>query len=161
MGRYYVRWSLFVKVVTVIVTLVLIVVNVRLISHFDPEKPAQYLVLLCVLLLPLSVIIVTPIYVELTDKYIIVKRLIGKAVYAYDSIALAEEFTLNNSDIRIFGSGSFFGYIGIFSNRMLGKYQCAVCNPKEAFMIILKDGRKRAFSCRDKELVVESIKRRI
>lgn len=159
--KFEVRWSTFVKTVTIIIAMILIVVNIRLTGNFDIEKPVDYLIIFCTLMMPLSVVFITPLYIVLKEDCIVVKKVIGKIVIPYEAICLAEAFEIGNSDIRIFGSGGFFGYTGIFSNQLLGKYQSSICNPKEAFMIITKDGKKYAFSCSNRDELIEQIKHRL
>ena len=160
MQKEYVRWSTFVKIITIIIGIILIIINIRLIKNFN-GKPIDYLIIFCTLLMPLFIIFITPLYIVLKDDCIVVKKVIGKIVIPYEVIGLAEAFKIGNGDIRIFGSGGFFGYIGVFSNQLLGKYQSYICNPKDAFMIITKNGKKYAFSCSNRDQIVEYIKHQL
>lgn len=62
---------------------------------------------------------------------------------------------------RICGSGGFFGYWGIFSERDLGKYFAYYGKASDCFFVRLKDGRKYMLGCQNPGKIVEYVAARI
>ena len=59
--------------------------------------------------------------------------------------------------MRIFGSAGFFGYIGIFYNKRIGKYTSFVGDTHQCFLVTTKSGRKYAFSCESPDEVITQV----
>ncbi len=90
-----------------------------------------------------------PISLLLTSDKLVIRCLIHRVQIPLSNIAVIEtaqkykDFT----DIRVFGIGGLWGYIGLFRNKGVGKYFAYVGNPQQAFYIRLKSGRNYLVSC--------------
>ena len=90
-----------------------------------------------------------PISLLLTSDKLVIRCLIHRVHIPLSNIAIIEtaqkykDFT----DIRVFGIGGLWGYIGLFRNKGVGKYFAYVGNPQQAFYIRLKSGRNYLVSC--------------
>ena len=62
---------------------------------------------------------------------------------------------------RLFGSGGFLGYWGVFSERDLGRYTAFHGRASDCFLVTLRDGRKFLLGCEDYPAMVSSIKSRM
>jgi len=100
----------------------------------------------------------SPRYIVLTDDKLIVKKIFGTFSIERSNIKRIESYTPDSSEVRLFGSGGFFGYLGKFSNAKIGSYRSFVCSFKQAFLIQTFDGKKYVFSCENRDEVINTIK---
>ena len=64
-------------------------------------------------------------------------------------------------DMRVFGSGGFFGYIGFFQGNEIGRYSGFFADTSQAFLIRTKRGKLYVFSTEAPDRTVEELKKRI
>lgn len=102
----------------------------------------------------------SPTKIELTDDAVIVHRVLGRKIFRYVDIKSVERF-FGDCGFRLWGSGGFFGYVGLFSSKDLGRHFEYVGDFKEAFLIVLVSGRKYVLSCVDSSRVVNALSARI
>ena len=62
---------------------------------------------------------------------------------------------------RIFGSGGWFGWYGMFKEKDLGKYFAYYGKASDCFLVTLKDGRKYMLGCKDAPEMVSAISKSI
>ena len=76
-------------------------------------------------LLAIWVLLTMPRYLLVDDKSIVITHPIGQSVILKSEIAdiRAVERSELRGSIRLFGSGGFFGWFGIFRNSKLGTYR--------------------------------------
>lgn len=58
---------------------------------------------------------------------------------------------------RVFGSGGWFGWYGLFREDDLGKYFAYYGKASDCFLVTLKDGRKYMLGCQDSPEVVSAL----
>jgi hypothetical protein len=149
-----VRWSVPVKLITLILVILIVCAEYALIVNDKIILPVA---------LPLSLLLIAiyaPLSMSLNQSELVLKKVIGKIRIPYHQIVTIEPFKFTN-DIRIFGSGGFCGYIGIFSNSEKGRYFSCIGKVKQSFFIVTKSGKKYAFSCENAPFVIETIKKLI
>lgn len=75
---------------------------------------------------------------NLADRTISVQRLAGQALIPLDDIREARPATPEDSRgcIRLWGSGGFFGYFGLFRSRKLGKFTAYLTNRNNHVVVI-------------------------
>ncbi|MFZ4543556.1 MAG: PH domain-containing protein [Saprospiraceae bacterium] len=80
----------------------------------------------------------------LTADQLIIRRPFKDAVYQRNELADCEMIDQSASGfaLRLFGSGGFFGYFGIFTNKQLGRYTLYGTQLKNYVGITLKNGKK-------------------
>lgn len=94
-----------------------------------------------------SIIVITPIYITVSEDYIILHRIIGRKKFN-----IKEDYTLrritvkeldNSNTIRAFGSGGFMGILGIFySKKFGGFFYVYIVNDKEMALLENKKTKK-------------------
>jgi hypothetical protein len=154
-----VKWSKFVKGLTLIVGIVIAATELflftRLLASFDPIPVLLFLLLLGVVCYCITI---APVSIILNDSDLTLKKIIGNIKINYKDITEAGIYVPEGIDVRIVGSGGFGGYTGLFYNKTLGKYQSYVGDYDQAFFIITKNNKKYVFSCEDRELVLQTIR---
>ena len=85
------------------------------------------------------------------------KKLFGANSLKYSQILSVEKHKPSFWDMRIFGSAGFFGYIGIFCNKRIGKYTSFVGDTHQCFLVTTKSGRKYALSCESPDEVITQL----
>jgi hypothetical protein len=160
--KFNIKWSLTVKLLTIAVLLIAVYGEYLLI------KPLFYsldwMKFFFSLLLPAVIIYCamnSPLSVEINDNSLTVHKIIGRNVFYYNQIKQIGQYKPNGSEIRIFGSGGFLGYIGKFKNSEIGTYQSYAGDFGQAILIQTKDENNFVISCEDYLSVIHSVKNKI
>lgn len=98
-----------------------------------------------------------PMSIKLTESKIIINKLLGSIEIAYTDIQTIGEYNFDQGDIRVMGSGGFFGYTGSFKNKAFGSYTAYVGNTRQAFFIQTKKNKYFVISCDKREEVLNYI----
>ncbi len=97
-----------------------------------------------------------PIKVRITSTGIELFKIFGKISFPYYRI---REISLANIDsdmnLRIWGSGGFFGYTGLFFNKRIGRFRAYMGSIPRAVLIVLENDRKYVISCLQPDKFVE------
>ena len=88
-----------------------------------------------------------------------VRKLIGEFSIELDQVAEIEAYDEKELNLRLFGSGGFLGYLGIFRNKSLGKYMAYVGDYSQAFWVKTKSGKCYMFSCENRDLLLSAIRK--
>lgn len=102
-----------------------------------------------------------PMSLKLTDTKIVINKLIGKVEIAYADIQTVGEYGFDQRDIRVMGSGGFFGYTGTFNNKVFGNYVAYVGNTRQAFFIRTKEDKYFVISCDKRKELLDFINNEI
>lgn len=155
-----VRWGYQTKVITMSCMLLFVVSEYVLVDYFI-KNGLDFIIIAGIITLPVIIIVsilYTPRKIVRTDSVIYIKRIIGDVSIELNSIEDIQIYNPDKSDLRIFGSGGFFGYLGKYMNSKYGNYYSYVCNYDEAVIIQTQNGEKYVFSCeRYQEMVKEII----
>jgi hypothetical protein len=100
----------------------------------------------------------SPVFIETNETGIILHKIIGKLVINYEQIAKIEYYKPDSSEIRLFGSGGFFCFVGKFKNKTIGTYQSYVGDYSQSFLIQTKENKNYVFSCENRDLIINTIK---
>lgn len=90
------------------------------------------------------------------DRLIIIRPLKSKSI----PLSEIEEVKACNPTMgakRVFGSGGWFGWYGLFCEDDLGKYFAYYGKASDCFLLTLKDGRKYMLGCQDYPEIVEAM----
>lgn len=149
----YVRiTSLIVVVIILITTEILLLVS--LLSSFDLLLLISFLF---VFILLSYIVYIVPVSLELNRSSLIIKNIIGKVRIEYKDIIEIASYYPDKTGFMIVGSGGLFGHIGLYYNRLLGKYKSYVDDYDQAFYIITCN-KKYLLSCENREVVIFTIK---
>ena len=106
----------------------------------------------------LPVLIFIPRYVSLTDSCLKLHRGIGVSSFAYDDIKTIRLYSPKNIVTeRKFGIGGVGGFIGNFYNPEIGNHVAYVGDYSQAFLIVMKSGKKYMLSCQHSEKIVAQV----
>jgi hypothetical protein len=157
-AKINIRWSEQARLITAICAVILIFAEVVLIDRYTAGGGPDLLVIIIIPLLLSVFILSAPLSITLYDSKLVLKKVFGRITVRYSQISSVRLYTPGSGDVRVFGSGGFCGYVGVFSNRKIGRYYSYVGDPKQAFLIRTKSGINYVFSCENVELVIETIK---
>lgn len=103
-------------------------------------------------------ITLSPTRILIDDDYVTIKRMIGSKKIERSALADAYPHSKGDFNARLFGSGGFFGYTGLFANKKEGRYTSYVGDHNEAYYLVLKNGKKYLLSSENREQAVEALK---
>lgn len=151
--------SLYVMILTGIIFCGLIVGSIIYLRMKEPLGGIILIVVTVALLLFGALF--APIYVEVDSKFVSVKSLLKRKRLRLEDIKSVELFQPTMGAIRIFASGGFMGYWGLFKEGDVGNYMAFFGKSSDCFMIRMKNGDKYVLGCKNPKLMVGEIKKRI
>ena len=80
------------------------------------------------------------------------------AIYLMRKVESAERFQPTMGAIRIFASGGFMGYWGIFREGDIGRYYGFYGKASDCFLVRMKNGDKYVLGCKNPDEVVSYIR---
>lgn len=141
--RFKCAWS---RLVTTITIVVLALVGFVFFNFGSSNNSIFFFVSFIVLL---GTFAYMPVYIEVTQDALIVKRVLGSLVIHrkdIESIGLCP----SQFGFRKFGSGGLFGYLGWFWNRDIGNY-FSYSTDENSQILIVTPSRKYVISCENRE----------
>lgn len=119
-----VHWSWFTRIVTILVSLVFARIIWEEFKDFQANSLNHGVLLYLIFFILISVVFVinAPISVRLTPQYFELRKLVGRIRIEYTAITHVVRYKPSFWDMRVFGSGGFFGYIGFFQGNDIGRY---------------------------------------
>lgn len=150
------HWSKSVRVLTILIGGVLLGAEISWAT--DLSSAWNIVPFISVPLLMLYSVWEIPMSLTLTDDKLIINRLAGHTGIDFMQISTVEVYKGNGSDLRLFGSGGFGGYWGVFYNDTIGRYRSYVGDYAQAFWIKTKEGKSYVLSCENRDLVIQTIK---
>lgn len=108
---------------------------------------------LIMLLTPLITCALMPLRVYVTEKGITLQLLLGIIFVPSDEIVKIEPFPNQGATIRLFGSGGLMGFMGIFSNSVIGNFTAFATDIEHATIIYRKGKRPLVLSVADPDIL--------
>ena len=140
-------------ILTMVISVVLVLFCVKTYGELVP---------FCIVLaLCLMLIIPALLSVRANERCIIISCLLKKHHIYLNDIVRVEPFTPTIGARRLFGSGGFFGYWGIFKEGDVGRYAAYFGKAADCFLVRMKNGDKYVIGCADSPEMVNFIKRQI
>lgn len=146
----YSRFAIF---LTAIISAVLFVACIATVK----EDPVFYVLLAIYIVLFAAMLFFGAAYIKADSKDIILGRLLRCKRILVSDVESVEIFKPSSGAIRIFASGGFMGYWGLFQESGIGKYYGFYGKPSDCFLVRLKDGKKYVLGCDQPEKMVEYI----
>ena len=162
MEQYFkVRWSWWVRITTVVVTVALLGLLNYSLNKFmiDSDDYEALLISVTVFILYGVFMINAPISVKLTTQYFELKKVVGSIRIEYAAISYIGRYTPTLSDMKMFSSGGLWGFVGVFRNSDIGSYNAFIGDMQQSFLIKTVEGRVYVFSVEDVDNLITSIKR--
>ncbi len=157
---FKVNWDKPARVVTWFCLAVLLLALVLCVyaAITQPGSMALYIGLaLLILLVPFYFGLQSPKSIVLTDDALVVRKVVGNATIPYRAIrscALLRTY----SAVRVFASGGFLGYVGVFWNRALGWHKVLAGSLRQPVCLNLFSGKPYILSCSDNQELLEALK---
>lgn len=152
-----VQLSKFAYNLTLIINVVLIGCCV---SMFN-ERPGFWIVLGILLVLLFFGFLYGPRQIIADSDYVIVKTYFLKHKILVRDIESIELFRPSMGSIRLFASGGYCGYWGIFRDELIGTYAGYYGKSSDCFLVRMKNGSKYVLGCQNPEEMVEYIQSQI
>ncbi len=108
---------------------------------------------LVMLLTSLITCALMPLRVYVAEKGIILQLLLGTIFVPSEEIVKIEPFPNQGATIRLFGSGGLMGFIGFFSNSVIGNFTAFATDIEHATIIYRKSKRPLVLSVADPDIL--------
>lgn len=148
-------FSSFVKILTAIILGGLIIGSIIYISMREPLG-GIILIVVTVALLLLGALY-SPLSINVDSHYVYINSLFKKRKLKIEEINSIKLFQPTMGAIRIFASGGFMGYWGLFKEGDVGNYMAFFGKSSDCFMIRMKNGDKYVLGCKNPEEMVKYI----
>lgn len=141
-------------------TIIMLVVMVAAcVATFD--EPAVFYCLLPIPVILLVCIAYAPLSIRVDNSYITVVRLLKNRKILMRNVESVQLFQPTLGAIRIWASGGFMGYWGIFREGDIGRYEAFYGKASDCFLVRMKNGDKYVLGCENPAAMVEFIKSKI
>lgn len=79
----------------------------------------------------------------------------------YAEIESVDPYLLRGTEFRLWGSGGFMGYTGLFYRKDIGRFHAYVGSWRQAFIVTTRQGKKYVLSCEEHDQMMLLLKERI
>ena len=152
-----IAYSRFAALLTAIVSVILLVACVLTVQ----EKPAFFALLVIFLISVVSALFYGAFYIEADAANIIMGSVFKRKRIPMREVVSVELFQPTMGAIRIFGSGGYMGYWGIFREGGIGRYYAFYGKASDCFLVRTKNGDKYVLGCSNPEKMVDYINSQI
>lgn len=154
--KYNVHWTKQVLIITSIVF-----VTIPIIGYVIVTNSSLFVkIILSITLLSLFAFFVNaPRYITIDNQFLTLHKILGKIKFPLDSIIEMGIFHPDKSNMRVFGSGGFGGFIGIFKNKIFGYYRAYLGDFKQSFYLKTDKNRYYVLSCLNREELFMNLKK--
>lgn len=151
-----------VKLSTFSMVLTLAVTGLFIFGLYDTYGTSKFplLALLIILILIFS-LFYAPVKVTLSDEHLIMHHPVKKTKLALKDIYGVESYQPTMGEIRLIGSGGYFGHWGMFRAGGMGRYIGFYGKSSDCFMIRMKNGDKYVFGCQNPSEIIDALSKRI
>lgn len=122
------------------------------------EEPFFFILLAIYLILIFCALFYGTAYIKATTDHVIMGSLLKSRKILVRNIESVELFQPTMGAIRIFASGGFLGYWGIFREGDIGRYYAFYGKASDCFLIRMKNGDKYVLGCENPSAMVDYIK---
>lgn len=144
------------------ISVVSLMVFIAFVSYQDKET--FYVLIPLFLILIFCALFLAPVSIAANEKNIIVKAPLNKLSLPIEDIVSVEIYKpilspFRTARVRLFASGGFLGYWGIFYDPVIGKFNGYFGNSKSCFLITKKNGDKFVLGCANPHDMVDYIEK--
>ena len=150
----YSRFAAFLTAIVSVILLVGCVITVQ-------EKPAFFALLVIFLISVVSALFYGAFYIEADPANIIMGSVFKRKRIPMREVVSVELFQPTMGAIRVFGSGGYMGYWGIFREGDIGRYYAFYGKASDCFLVRTKNGDKYVLGCSNPEKMVDYINSQI
>lgn len=145
-----IRYSRFATAVTVVVYCLLFAGCIATVR----DERAFFILLAIYLTLIVGGLLYGPAYVEVDKDNIILGSLLRHKKITLRDVESVELFRPTMGAIRIFASGGFIGYWGIFKEGDIGRYYAFYGKSSDCFLVRMKNGDKYVVGCENPDDII-------
>ena len=109
------------------------------------------------LVMIVSALFYGPAYIKADADNIVMCSILKSRKIPLREVESVELFRPANGAIRIFASGGFMGYWGVFRERGIGRYYAFYGKDSDCFLVSMKSGDKYVLGCDNPDLMVDYI----
>ncbi len=152
-----ISYSHFSTILTIVIFVVLYIgcmVNLK-------DEPAFFIILAMYVILAICALLFGAAYIAASPDYIVLGSLLHKKRLLMRNVESVERFQPTMGAIRVFGSGGFMGYWGIFREGDIGRYSAFYGKSSDCFLVRMKNGDKYVLGCKDVDLMIDYIQSHI
>ena len=122
------------------------------------EKPAFFSLLALYLILLVMALFYGAAYIKVDPEYIVLGSPLRSKRIPVRDVESVERFQPTMGAIRLFASGGFMGYWGLFSEGDIGRYQAFYGKASECFLVRMKNGDKYLLGCENPDEMADYIR---
>lgn len=152
-----IKYSPFVVVLTTIILVVLYASCIALVR----EKVAFFVLLSLFVIISVCGLLYGPWYLKASPDNIVMGSLLRKRRILMRNVASAELFQPTMGAIRIWASGGFMGYWGIFREGDIGRYYAFYGKSSDCILVRMKNGDKYVLGCENPSAMLDYIQSHI
>ena len=147
-------------------TIFVVVLMVFLAFFTVKEKEAFYVLISLMLIFIICGLFFAPIAIVANDKSVVIKARLNKLSIPIEDIASVENFKpvlspFRATRIRLFASGGFMGYWGVFYDPVIGKFTGYFGDSNSCFLLTKKNGEKYVLGCIHPNEMAEYIQKQL
>lgn len=152
-----VKYSTFATILTALVYIIMYAGCIATVH----DKPAFYILLSIYLVMIILGLFYGVMYVKADSDNVILGSLFKSSRIPMCQVESVELFRPTMGAIRLWASGGFMGYWGIFRESDIGNYRAFYGKASDCFLLRMKDGNKYVIGCQNPAEMVEYIKSKI
>ncbi|MBD5205504.1 MAG: hypothetical protein HDS71_07660 [Bacteroidales bacterium] len=148
-----VSYSRFVIILTAAISIMLFAGCIATVH----DQHAFFILLTIYLALFISSLFYAPFYIKADSRYITLGSIFKSRKLRLYGVESVELFQPTMGAIKIFASGGFMGYWGLFREGDIGSYYAFYGRSSECFLVRMKNGNKYVLGCNNPGEMVEYI----
>ncbi len=152
-----IKYSRFATITTVAIFLILFVGCIASLA----EKPMFFILLSIYLFMFVLALLYGVAYLKSDENYVVLGSILKKRKIAMRGIESVELFQPSMGAVRLFASGGFMGYWGLFKEGDVGRYYGFYGKASDCFLVRMKNGDKYVLGCDRPDTMVEYIRQHI
>lgn len=156
--RQNVKWSTTVRVLTAVCWAVLGGTCLLLAWEASWWSLCWVVVILAALI---YLMCLAPLRLEADEGALFVKRMGRTLCLPYSEIVSVEPYRLRGTEVRLWGSGGFMGYTGLFYRKDIGRFHAYVGAWRQAFLVTTRSGRRYVLSCEGRDEMVALLRKHV
>lgn len=155
------RLSKLSLVITVVVNVILLIILFRVAVFKDPSQPEiyKYISALVIVMTLVLAHLLHPVSYTISPEGITINRIMFSFCIPIGDITKIKKVSYSDLfiNIRLFGSGGFWGYFGIFYSTVYGKINMQASNMENMILISTSDNKKYIISPDNQQEFIDTL----
>ena len=153
-----VKFSLFSKIITIVVFGLLIGIGVY--CAFSGDSKGIIVLIICLILLIPS-LYYSPKSIKVDDTTLTINTYLSKHKLLINNIENVDYYLPMMGNLRICASGGLMGYWGIFRGMDIGNYMAYYGKSSDCFLVKMKNGDKYVLGCENPDIIMKYIESKL